>query len=250
MNRVLVLCGSLFLASAGAGGAVVQIPSWMDNTLYQDPAGSVSNGAGAGMFAGRNALAQNSIRRGLIRFDVGSMVPAGAVITGATLTLFQASANVDDQVVSLHRVLESWGEGTSNATGGGGGGSGAAATPGDATWIHRSFNTTPWSTAGGVFDPAASASASVGGNGFYSWSSAALAADVQAFLDDGATNFGWLVRGNESMSSSAKRFATREEPSESLRPVLTLEYVVPGSGGVALLGVLGVSTGRRRRGAW
>lgn len=236
----------LALVVSPALAVTVQIPSSRDNTLYEDPAGGLSNGAGTGMFAGRSSQSQNSIRRGLVMFDVASMVPAGSIITSATLTLFQASTNIADQSVGVHRLFESWGEGTSNATSGNGGG-GTAATIGDATWLHRTFNTTLWTIPGGFFDGSDSASTIVGGNGLYSWSSAALAADAQSFLDSGATNFGWLLRGNEQSSGTSKRFATREESIAMNRPMLTLEYIVPGPGSAAIGLVLALSTARRRR---
>jgi hypothetical protein len=236
----------LAFAAAPALAVTVLIPSSKDNTLYEDPNGALSNGAGTGMFAGRSSQSQNSIRRGLVMFDVASMVPAGSTITSATLTLFQASTNTADQSVGLHRLFESWGEGTSNATSGNGG-SGTAATLGDATWLHRTFSTTLWTIPGGFFDGSASASTTVGGNGVYSWSSASLAADAQSFLDNSAANFGWLLRGNEQSSGTSKRFATREESIAANRPVLTIEYVVP-SAGTATIGLaLAWGVARRRR---
>jgi hypothetical protein len=232
------------VAFAAAGGTLsVDIPSIADNTLYENATGAVSNGAGQAMFAGRNAQSSNSRRRGLVRFDVGSLVPAGATITGATLRLYQDSANTEPRGVTVHRVLEGWGEGTSNA--GGGGGSGAASTAGDATWIHTFFSGTTWSTPGGVFSAAASATTSVGGTGFWEWSSPGLIADVQGFMDQPGQNFGWLLRGDESAASSAKRFFTREAAAE-FRPVLIVTYI-PGPGSAAGLLVAGVAGACRRR---
>src|SRR3989304_777651 len=98
------------------------------------------------------------------------------------------------ETASLRPLLANWGEGTSNADQQEG--AGAASTPGDATWIHTFYNTAFWSTAGGDFSSAASAATTVGGTGQYSWSSAGMVADVQAWLDNPATNFGWIVMGN------------------------------------------------------
>src|SRR5437763_11375402 len=48
-----------------------------------------------------------------------------------------------------------------------------------------------------------------------------MTADVQSWLDNPATDFGWLVSGDESTSTTAKRFDTRESASP---PVLTIQY--------------------------
>jgi len=67
-----------------------------------------------------------------------------------------------------------------------------------------------WTTEGGDFFGTVSASQSVGAIGSYTWSSAQMVADVQSWLDNSTINFGWLVRGDESGSATAKRFDTRE----------------------------------------
>ena len=235
----VALCGS-------AVADIAAIGSSRDNTLYQDPEGDLSNGAGNGMFSGRSGAASNSIRRGLIRFDIAGQIPAGATITSATLTLYNSAANAGEAMVSLHRVSQDWGEGTSVA--GMGGGGGAAATPGDATWLFRSFPGTAWATAGGSFDPATSAVTSVTETGSYDWASAALNADIQSFLDSPAANFGWIILGDESASSTAKRFATKEETLAELRPMLMVEYTpVPSPGAVGLLALGAAATACRRR---
>ncbi|HEY1600470.1 MAG TPA: hypothetical protein VGG64_12765, partial [Pirellulales bacterium] len=93
---------SFFVASAllftvvqiSAAGSVTLTPV-KDNTLIQDTnaASQLSNGAGD-IFVGRtaqdgsgpNTTATISIRRGLVEFNPAN-VPAGATITGVTLTM-------------------------------------------------------------------------------------------------------------------------------------------------------------------
>jgi hypothetical protein len=193
--------------------------------LFESADGSTSNGAGTTMFAGRNSQATNSIRRAVLRFDVSGDVPAGSTITSVQLTMYNDAANVQDESVSLHRVARDWGEGSSVASGG----QGAAATSGDATWLHAFFNAQFWNQPGGDFEPGASASTVVGAEASYVWgSTAAMVADVQSWLDSPTTNFGWCVVGNESASSTAKRFATHEEADSARRPRLIVDYVRPG----------------------
>ena len=51
-----------------------------------------------------------------------------------------------------------------------------------------------------------------------------MVADVQDWLDNPANNFGWIVIGDESSSRTAKRFDSRENPTEGNRPQLTVNY--------------------------
>ncbi|GAB4420234.1 MAG: hypothetical protein OHK0039_33600 [Bacteroidia bacterium] len=192
-----------------------------DNTLYEQPNGALSNGSGTALFAGNTN--NGDIRRALLQFDL-SGIPANATITAASLTLTMNQTIAGATTMTLRKVDASWGEGGSVASGQQGGG--ASAQPGDATWLHRSFATTLWTTPGGDFSATVSASTSVAGNGNYTWTSAQLAADVQAWLASPATNFGWILLGNEGATPSAKRFVSREGAAAS-RPKLTITYTLP-----------------------
>src|SRR5882724_4201390 len=191
-----------------------------DNTLYEYvPAdGDLSNALGNHFFTGETAMGE--VRRGVLAFDIAGNVPAGSTITGVTLTLnMSRTPSGTSRTVELHKLLADWGEGTSQASGEEG--RGAPATTNDATWRHRFFDTIFWTTEGGDFSATVSASQSVGAIGSYTWSSAQMVADVQSWLDNPTINFGWLVRGDESGSATAKRFDTRESASP---PVLTIQY--------------------------
>jgi hypothetical protein len=196
-----------------------------DNTLYEDPNGSLSNGAGTHFFAGRaGATAGGAIRQGLIRFDVASSLPPTATIIGVTLYLTMSQTAAGPQPVELHRVTASWGEGSSAATSGEG--SGALAAAGDATWLHRFYSSTLWTTPGGDFIATASATMTVAGIGSYSWSAPGMVSDVQMWLNAPATNDGWLVLGNEATASTAKRFDTKENLDPNARPLLVVTYLL------------------------
>lgn len=233
-----------FAAPVAAAQTTTTLRPVRDTTVYESPTGALANARGTALFAGRSSQSSNSIRRGLLAFDF-SAIPAGSTILSVTLTLRNTAPNIDPSAVSLHRALASWGEGTSLAGGNQGGGGVAGA--GDATWIHRALGGAAWTTPGGDFAAGASASIIVGGPGAYSWSSAALVADVQAMLDQPGLNQGWFLRGDESVAGSAKRFATREDPSATARPSLAVQWVVPAPG---TAGVLALGAGmliRRRR---
>lgn len=243
---------AVFVLAVVAGGAapasasVLSIFPDRDNTLYEDAAGSISNGSGQYLFAGLTL--EELSRRALLRFNVASQVPAGATITSASITLHMSRGTSSFSAMPMHRVSAAWGEGASDADREEGAGIGAEA--GDATWLNTFYPGSTWATPGGDFDPTPSAIASVGGVGFWTWGSTPqLVGDVQAMLDQPALNFGWIVLGDEfDTPPTAKRFDSRENPEVSFRPVLNVEYVVvPGTSTGAGVLVFGVLAMRRRR---
>jgi hypothetical protein len=216
---VLSAVATSFVATVRADTVV--IPADRDNTLFQSASGSISNGAGPAMFAGANSAA--NIRRALMRFDVASYVPANATILSVELRLHVSNApDSIPRTIDVCRLLADWGEGGSYATGGGG----APAQPGDATWLHRFYSDQLWASAGGDFDPSPHATAVVGDPDDYVWTSAALTADVEAWLANPAEDFGWMLRGEEDVPSTARRIDTRENEDEAVQPALVVEYQV------------------------
>ena len=193
-----------------------------DNTLYESPTGARSNGIGQHFFAGRTAESDSALRRGLVRFDAGVNLPENVTVLSATLILHLSITPPGTHPVSLHRALNAWGEGTSDAPLMEG--VGTAATPGDATWLHRVHPTLFWSAAGGDFTALPSAVTQVADVGDYAWSSPQLAADVQAWVEQPATDFGWILIGDERVSATAKRFDSRENPDPGVRPRLFVEF--------------------------
>ncbi len=219
---VLFVIGGPGLPAARAQTEVTLVPSH-DNTLYESSDGTISNGAGQYLFAGQTS--GGTRRRALLRFDVAAVVPAGARIDSVTLTLHvsRRASGIDLHPARLHRVTAAWGEGASDASGNEG--SGTAAATGDATWLHTSFDGTRWSNPGGDFTAEPAASATLGDIGFYTWGpSAAMTADVQAWLDDPGQNHGWIVLGDESAAQTTRRFDSREYPTEAQRPLLRVYY--------------------------
>ena len=213
---------------APASADTVAINPSADNTLVQIADGSLSNGGDTGIFAGRTAQGVDSVRRGLLRFDVAAAVPAGATVTSASLTLYMSKTRSGTFPVALHRLTRGWGEGTAS-----GSGVGAPAQPGDATWLHSEFDTVLWSNEGGDFEPLSSASLSISGGGYYTWTTnAALVADVQSWLDQPNSAFGWILIGDEAVQPTSKRFESRESVFLEQRPLLTIEYELPCPGDV------------------
>ena len=192
-----------------------------DNTLIENPTGELSNGVGPVFFVGRTNQSNNSIRRGLIAFDIAEAIPAGSTVTEVKLTLNIDRAPGGEESIELHRVLADWGEGSSSTKGG----RGAPATTGDTTWIHTFYDKDLWSQPGGDFSGDISAKAIVEGEGSYIWGSTPeMVQDVQEWLDSPANNFGWLLLGSETTSGTAKAFVSRHSTDTSIQPQLSISF--------------------------
>jgi hypothetical protein len=217
-----VLGGGFAATPARAGFA--DMTAARDSTIFAPDFGLVSNGAGDAIFAGKTN--NGSIRRALVYFDLQASLPTNAVVNTASVSMFSTNALLPSSVF-LHRALANWGEGTSSVPAPRGG-QGTTPTPDDVTWIDRFYAANPaqtWTTPGGDYAPAATASVdNVQYNAFDFVSSANLVADVQNWISNPASNFGWAVLGDESGSATAKRIASRENSVAANRPRLLVDY--------------------------
>lgn len=187
--------------------------------FFGGPTGSATTGAsnalGENLSVGQDA-GEAGVRRSLLRFDLSSIAP-GSVIEGVELRLFETRSR-ENYDVSVHRVLQAWGEGTSN---GGSGGAPGTATMGDATWLNAVLPGVAWNTPGGDFESVASATTNVGFAGaFYTWSSARMVADVQSWVDAPSSNHGWILIGLENVIKNPKLFGSAES---AVSPMLSVQ---------------------------
>lgn len=228
----LALLASAAFAAVTLGAAPLRAASSvdlvpvLDNTLYQDPLGGVSNGLGDHCFAGMTSGA--SLRRAVFAFDL-STIPFGSIVLSAEfrLTMDRAAGFSGSRPMTLHRMTAAWGEGTSTFSDPFfGGGAGVPATANDATWLHRFYPSDLWTQPGGDFNPTALASTVVPEtSGPYQWGSTPeMVAVVQSWVNTPATNFGWMLRGDEAVTPSARRFLTREAANAPGRPHLIVTY--------------------------
>jgi hypothetical protein len=242
----LILVGALVIAFGCSDGGsptkppqgppMVTLAASKDNTLYEDVAGAWSNGAGSYMFAGVTTDPSNGgnsgdpaeIRRALVAFDIAnSGIPAGSTVDSVFLQLSVTRVKPASTNITLHRVSADWGEGTSLPSNPNEGG-GTASTTGDATWIHRFFNTQLWTNPGGDYIATVSATVAVTSLARYTWgSTTGMVVDVQEWLDNSATNFGWILIGDETTDGTAVRFDTRTNVAQPNRPQLTIYYTAP-----------------------
>lgn len=158
-------------------------------------------------------------RRALIRVDLSS-IPTNWIVDSVSLTLTvqRSGGNFGDVDYSLHRVSQSWGEGT--VVGLSEGGFGNVAEPGDATWLSRFHDADLWTAPGGDFAVDSSATAPAGiADTTVTWTSAKMADDVQQWFDSPASNHGWIIISDEEGTRQrVKRFYSSE--SADFRPVL------------------------------
>ena len=225
--RSLTLLTLLAVIPVAAAAETVRIEADRDATLIEDPDGARANGSGPAVFVGRTSQAQNGIRRALLYFDVAPALPRNAIIESATLQLFHSGGNSGMREIRVHRVLADWGEGPASASGGGG----APSETGDATWLHTVYDYDFWVHSGGQFVGRVSARQEVGPDGFYNWDGTEhLVQDVRMWHRAPRRNFGWILIGDETTRQNAKRFASRENPDATIRPLLEITYSVPGGG--------------------
>ncbi len=219
-----LLIAGLMVTALSQAQTTITVSATQDNTIYGETTNN-SNGAGQHFTAG--VTQGGSIRRGLLRFDLAA-VPAGATITDVSLRLVVDRTVTGTQNMFLQRLLQAWGEGASEALGTASG-IGITAAVNDATWACSFANgsggcNTAWSTAGGSFTATPSATTAVTGVGAYTWTGSQAISDVQQWVNNSSSNFGWVIRPDEAASGSAKRFVSRTNVTVADRPALTITY--------------------------
>ena len=210
-----------------------------DNTIYynhdeESYSDSLSNGKGGSFVAGIVNTA-NYYRRVLIHFSIGEQLKSSKLLSltvdSVVLKIHaQQNARHDETArhFTLHKLNKDWEQGDSEAEDPG---RGTQAQTNDATWKWTSYPNNTWTTKGGDFVVAASAStgtltgdqldvdifwrSSVSGN-------EQMKTDVQNWINNPSTNFGWLIKGIEG---TEERKATMFYSSESAyKPTLTVYY--------------------------
>ncbi len=150
------------------------------------------------------------VNHGLFRFSLAD-IPADAIITEATLRLIsigglQRAANHD-----LYRLLVNWNEL-------------------EATWNTRISPSTTWAVGGGmvatdyVSTPSSTAPVSRA-PATNSFSFCGMLTELQLWLANPATNFGWILIATGEKAGSGAQLGSRENPGKE--PVLTIKYTLP-----------------------
>lgn len=207
----------MFYSSLAAGYAeTIILQPVADTTLIEYSPDNNHGGTDFFNAGTTGGIANGARNRGLIRFDFSS-IPAHLKIKSVSMTLevTRAPAGAGGAPFALHRMLKNWGEGNKDSTDEISRGLGIPATTNEATWNSPfAFSTNNWSVAGagGDFDTLPS-SQSVAYPDLFSVfaSTPRMVADVETWISNPASNFGWLLKtDDENVFSTARSFGSRE----------------------------------------
>lgn len=233
------------ICSQSVDAVTVNLQPSQDTSIYSES--DNNNGLGS-LYAGETAAgASFALRRALIQFNVAGSIPAGSTITSVSLTLtLTKNGPAGTAAFSLNPLLAAWSAGTATGIGGG-----AVPTPGSATWNYSSFNTNLWASAGGEIGPS-SGTTDIGtsvGSTYTFASQSGMVSDVQGWLDNPGSNFGWALKAvNESPNNISAKELGSSESTSTARPSLMITYTIPEPGTPVLLGLgLAAFFMRRRR---
>ncbi len=231
IRRFLTLLALSNLHRAFAATIVLQPVA--DTTLIE---AMPTNNMGGTAFVNAGTSGEGKRNRGLYKFDFSS-IPPDSKIKSASVTLevvAEPSAGGTSSTFGLYRMLKSWGEGNKVSTELQPG-FGLPATTNEATWNSRfAFTTNNWTSPGASNDFTATISSSTQVYGVADFphfaSTPQIIADVQVWVNDSSSNFGWMLKSeSESTLKTARRFGSREFAGEDTGspPFVEVEFIPP-----------------------
>lgn len=219
--RGLVLI-SFFIGTASVHAVSTNLLAVSDTYLRDDLSSDDNFGSSDIILVGVS-LDATKHNRGLFRFSLVG-IPTNATITGASLHLISTGGSRSAYNHGLHRLLKDWNES-------------------EATWNLRLLPSTGWVAGGGQEDddylstPSAIAPIDIAPT-TNDFSSPGMVADVQLWVSDPATNFGWMVIAVDGQLGSGKQLGSRE--NLAAQPFLAVEYTLPSAPGAALIQNVGL----------
>jgi len=215
-----------------ATAATIRLQPAADTTIVE---AAPDNNLGGTIYVNAGTSGIGTKNRGLYRFNLSS-IPQNSKIKSAMLALEVSKEPNGGAVAStfgLHRVLKSWGEGNKDSSIEPSIGFGYPATTNEATWNSRfAFTTNIWTNPGAEGDYITNSSSSMMVYGIGDFpqfaSTPEMIADVQMWLGNDSTNFGWLLKTeSESTSRTARGFASREFAGADTNtpPYLLIEFI-------------------------
>jgi hypothetical protein len=190
-----------------------------DTTIASGSYALLNYGGSTSMF-GAGKGSSGAIARALIRWDL-SAIPPGSRIVSAQMSLYSNYSYGGSITINAHRLLKSWVEGTLN------GQQHQLDNPDSACWIDYGYGV-PWYAPGANStadrDAAVISSAGGSGVGWYTWD---VKDAVQKWVDGEWDNDGLLLKAQNESSSSLRYFVPSENPNQTLKPALVIEYGQP-----------------------
>jgi hypothetical protein len=168
---------------------------------YLNSSSSGTNYGASGTLQIITPLLLGSTQQSLISFNLSS-IPAGSIVTGASVTFTASTAITLLPSVNIYKMLSPWTE--------------------TSTWNSLSNGVSP-----NNIDASSTADASwgalIGLNGTATLSGAALASTVQSWINNPASNRGWLL----TAGVTAVQFYSSEAATTIFRPQLSITYTAP-----------------------
>jgi hypothetical protein len=145
----------------------------------------------------------------LFKFDL-SIIPTNATITNVTLNLIVVQNVQPPALFDLSPLLTNWVEG-------------------EVTWINRTASA-PWTTPGGLagtdYTSGPYAIAALNGAGTTNaFTGGGLVYIVQSWLNNPASNFGWILIAHDEQAGSGRQVGSREYFGNE--PTLIVDYTAP-----------------------
>ncbi len=198
-------------------------PSSIDPPLEPSQDASIYNNQPTTNFGGGDNAVVNGrfiiwfYKNQLLQFDLPSTIPTTAHIVSAQLQLYQKSG-LSTGDVSVHRVTQSWEEGSKNGSGTADGATWKTSdAAGAVTWKDKD-GTTP--ILGGSYDsPPISTSTLTSGSDIIAHFE--IAPLVQDWLVNSTNNYGLLLKAGDNISHT---FASRGDATASKHPKLIITY--------------------------
>jgi uncharacterized repeat protein (TIGR01451 family) len=204
LAALTVLALALFLPDRAHGQTTV--------VLQPDPAAGqdsfISFASSVQNYGALTNLTSNSQSNGgsraLIRFDL-SAIPAGATLTSATLEMYYFSTRTTlTESLRAHRITRAW-------------------TEAGVTW-RTTDGVNNWTTAGGDYDAAVAATATVNST-VNAWKQWGLTALVQGWVNGTVANQGLLLESPSASGNNERQFYSSDYAvNPALRPKLTIIY--------------------------
>ncbi len=158
---------------------------------------------------------EGSGQRSVVQFDT-SAIPASAEILSASIELYAVTSGTLGDV-AIHEMTREWQEGTC---------SGAGCVADGVTW-DWSDGTTPWTSAGGDFNPVAAATNTITASGaWYQFDVRDLVSEWVA----GKSNLGVLIK---AVGSTNINFASSDYGDATLHPKFNVTYACECGGGAS-----------------